>query len=863
MATEGYRLASRKETAVRFARPTRIGPAFLLRAMACLAIFSCTVHAADVYLRCRVKEPKGEKFRISLGGFRHKLPTWYLPGKKVEVAGNGWTEWVDLTDWPLHGRVNREGGLAEWPSIKLTLARLAPKEAFEGCTFDVQLADKPDEKSVVISFTESSESASICFLAVHPLREKKDEFESGSQMTERHLRWATEVTGGKPIELHKIDVCSTLWGHYDPALARKATRTLDLLGFNVLNGAPNPILREAGMRVLGKSWHFSADRDAAPEAWKARDGKRIANSLKTEDGKWFYDNMAHLVLADEVKTLDFRRVDKGKLNGWFREYLKAKGMTEGDLGAPLEKIEYPAEAMYKKTLPREANLPTRRLMYHAAKFGQWWSARQLRQTTDLVKESLPGMKTETLPSSHGFFDAWGPPHIGMSYRMLDLFDLGAQESVDVLSSEDWLGLNHMYGGNYTWTGAQSFAYLTAILRSAIGARDIKLLALITPSDDRYLRLKAYSALGQGATAFFFWTFGPTYIGTENYWSDLRSEYEGLAKLGRHLEKAEDVLVECRPASDPVAILYSVSHDIWYTDQPAAFVEKRLLWHALRHLSVQPDFLREEDLEAGRLAGYKVLYVTDWCVSRKASEAIDAWVKAGGVLYLSAGAATRDEYYEPYVPPYAQAAWPADAATKLIAERHRYNERTDLARIKPMARVKCWFGPDEFELPVLGCRLDLLPGKNEAPAEFDNGAWAGALLPHGKGRVMALGFMPMLAYGQLAGFKPTTLEEKWPEEPRLIVRVPLEYAGVRPAVSANVPVVEASLLRGKAASAIVLANYTYEPVKELRLAFQSTHPVKRAVSCEHGQIQVSPGDRKGSYSLELPLEWTDIVLLFAE
>ena len=40
--------------------------------------------------------------------------------------------------------------------------------------------------------------------------------------------------------------------------------------------------------------------------------------------------------------------------------------------------------------------------------------------------------------------------------------------------------------------------------------------LITVSDDRYLRLKAFSALGQGVKSFFFWTFGPTYIGTENY-----------------------------------------------------------------------------------------------------------------------------------------------------------------------------------------------------------------------------------------------------------------------------------------------------------------------------------------------------------
>jgi hypothetical protein len=141
-------------------------------------------------------------------------------------------------------------------------------------------------------------------------------------------------------------------------------------------------------------------------------------------------------------------------------------VSDADLGKRLDQVEYPAKAMYEKTLPRDADLPTRRLMYHAGKFGHWWSAGQLRHNSDLIRATLPGMKTETLPSDHGFFHAWGPPHIGMSYRMLNLFEMGAQRSVDELSVEDWLGLNHMYGPQYTWTGAQSFAYFNAVCRSA-------------------------------------------------------------------------------------------------------------------------------------------------------------------------------------------------------------------------------------------------------------------------------------------------------------------------------------------------------------------------------------------------------------
>ena len=199
--------------------------------------------------------------------------------------------------------------------------------------------------------------------------------------------------------------------------------------------------------------------------------------------------------------------------------------------------------------------------------------------------------------------------------------------MDQLSGEDWMGLNHMYGPAYTWTGAQSFEYFISILRSAIGPRDILLRGLITPSDDGYLRLKAYSAIGQGTRSFFFWTFGPTQISTENYWSDLKSEYDGIAQLGRALEQAEPVLCNAKPVRDPVAILYSVSHDLWHSDSPAAFVEKRLLWHALRHLHVQPDFLREEDVAAGALANYKALYIADWCITRAASARVSTAIAA--------------------------------------------------------------------------------------------------------------------------------------------------------------------------------------------------------------------------------------------
>ncbi|MBI3922922.1 MAG: hypothetical protein HY318_15985, partial [Armatimonadetes bacterium] len=774
--------------------------------------------AADIFVRFRVADPPGDEFKVTVGGHIH-VANWYLPSESVEVAGGEWSRWVDLTKALLHGKLERVGGLAEWPSMKLSLERAGGGEPIRGCAFEVQLADKPDEGSAVLSFTEKSGSNTICFLLPHPLREKKDEFETGSQMTARHRKWAKEVTGGRTPSLKQFDIITSVWGHYDPVLAKQATETLKLLGFNVMGGVPVSVMREAGMRTYTATWHLVPDPEESVETWQKGDGAQIVRQLATEEGGWTYQNMAHFVVSDEIQTMDFRGVNPYKLNRWFRDYLRGKGETDQSLGKPIDTVEYPAKAMFAEALPREADLPTRKIMYYAAKFGQWWTVKQLRQTTTLVKQScasLPkGMKTETLPSDHNFFNAWGAPYCGMGYRGLDFFEIGAQEAVDIVSAEDWLGLNHMYGPNYTWTGAQAFEYLAAIFRSGIGDRNVALRGLITPSDDGYLRLKAYSALGQGAKSFFFWTFGPTYIGTENYWSDLRSEYAGIARLTRALGKAEPILYPAKPVRDPVAVLYSVSHDLWHTDDPAGFVENRLTWTALRHLSIHPDILREEEVEEGRLKDYRALYITGQCLTRKASEKIDEWVKSGGVVYLAGGVATRDEFYEPYVPPFASTVWTADAAGVFIKETgHRYNERADLPAIKPITTAKITIADQSLAMPVLGCRLnlrdDLAP--SSIFATYEDGKAAGAHVGYGKGTVVAVGFLPGLAYSPFKAGQ-TTLDEVWPEAPRKLLALPLTVAGLDKVqnVRLSEPVVEASLLTGPNGSALVLVNYTYKPI----------------------------------------------------
>src|SRR5690606_29681689 len=136
-----------------------------------------------------------------------------------EVKPGEWTQWIDLSEWKWHKRLTRAGGIAEWPTVKITLStsnerrarrersersERGPREEIRGCRVDIELSNAPAEPAL-ISVTESSVSNAVAFLVPTPLKDRASEFETGSQMTARHLAWAREATGGEPVVLKHFD----------------------------------------------------------------------------------------------------------------------------------------------------------------------------------------------------------------------------------------------------------------------------------------------------------------------------------------------------------------------------------------------------------------------------------------------------------------------------------------------------------------------------------------------------------------------------------------------------------------------------------------------------------------------------------
>ena len=158
-------------------------------------------------------------------------------------------------------------------------------------------------------------------------------------------------------------------------------------------------------------------------------------------------------------------------------------------------------------------------------------------------------------------------------------------------------------------------------------------------------------------------------------------------------------------------------------------------------------------------------------------------------------------------------------------------------------------------------------------EFADDRWANAIAGHGRGIVRAVGFMPGLASSP---FKvgQTTLDEKWRREPLMIPGEALFFAGVfrlgqRAALACELlgpadlddRVVETSLLTGPDGSALVLVNHGYRPIQGLQVGLLLLHPVRTATSTEGVKVEIKPRpDGHEGVILDMPLEWTDIVLL---
>ena len=833
---------------------------------------------ADVFVRFKMLAPARGAYYVRLGGYIHTTP-WYLP-KAVwpdgadktaakRIAAGQYTPWLNFSRFAgkrFHGRLARAGGVAEFPNVTLDFVA---DPAAEKRKVLIEIATAPRAEAVVKRLAESYVGSLTSFTISPDPRRDAAGLETAGQMAARRLAWARQATGGKRASPTGHIIQTSFWSPQRAELNLIEARVLWLLGFNVV-GNQRPEVRKAfdfrrpghTHRVLLGPGATRAQIDDLMKAHARRNVEPFARGVPFG----FTDEM---VCRPRIGT-------DAKALANYHDWLRREKIAPRTLGVERLEDVVPIETPEVFRQRCKTNEPAaRRIFYTTSRFRQQANVQRVRWHTEAFHKHFgPEAQTTTLVADHPYFGGTG---LGMGMTpnstwggaplAADWFALARARAVDLIGIEDWMGLQYMYGPDSTWEGFQLMGFQAAIFRS--GSRGaMPIIAWITPSDETNLRLKSASALCQGAKHFFYWTYGPTATSTENYWSDLRGAYDGVAAVSRQLAAAEHIIAPGKTRKTRLALLYSLSSDLW---QPFGYVhmlERRLTYLALIHDQYLVDMLTEDDLDAGRLADYDVLYATDPCIRTTAAAAIGRWVKGGGVLYGSCGAGSFDELGRPATG--LNETFGLRGPVKTTVQPGRYHIRGALNGMKFIDTVRpgsWWLDNGAPPFGAIGTKTAFTPTPAASvAATFADGSPAVVINRYGRGRAVYTATCPAISYAKDARFVPRELKEAWPAAQRRFINATARIGGAECLVESSHPVVEVGVYDAAGGTAVVLANFTYKRIGDLKVTVRLPKPAKTVRSVSTGPLKFIAATDKTLRTLPhaaiftLPLGLTDIVLI---
>ncbi|NQU12187.1 hypothetical protein HQ590_15440, partial [bacterium] len=411
--------------------------------------------AAGVYVRFKMIEPAETTYYVQVRGFLHTTP-WYLPELVVpekakqdeaqRTAAGQFTPWFDVGAWAsnkLHGRMNRSGGVAEFPNISAKFVTTAESPTRKVI---IELATAPAAAAVVKRFEESFPGEATSFLVSPNLKQDADSLETAAQMTARRLAWAREASGGVRSSPTNLIVQTQLWGSLRPDLALLDGEVLWLSGFNLVTGQSPEVRNKYGFRDPGgHDWvnlglHLTREQAFTNMQRAAAQAKPA--SYPALFG--FSDEIAAPKIGTNVAAL-----------AHFHAWLKQRKIRARDLGVNALTNVVPIELPKAlKERQRENEPAANRVFYWSTKFRQDGAAERVRWLTEAFRQYGPtNVLTSTLVADHPYFAGSG---FGMGMDMpnaawgnyplsLNWFDLMRRQAVEVIGIEDWMGLQYMYG----------------------------------------------------------------------------------------------------------------------------------------------------------------------------------------------------------------------------------------------------------------------------------------------------------------------------------------------------------------------------------------------------------------------------------
>ncbi len=419
----------------------------------------------------------------------------------------------------------------------------------------------------------------------------------------------------------------------------------------------------------------------------------------------------------------------------------------------------------------------------------------------------------------------------------DWFEIGLTRATTMMWSEDW-----MYQMQASWGDGLlgRVGFLVDILRAGASKHDLPIGFYNTFDQADPLRLKTLLGIAHGVKTVYFWDYGPTYAATENFWSDSRETYTGVAEITREVAFADELILAGKPARAKVGLVYATTEDIW---EPilAMSIERQLLHIALDQDRYVTDLLNETLILERDLAQYQVIYLADRHIPLACQTKLAQWVDAGGTLALMPEAGTRDEYDRP-----------SSIIAGLSATSVQPNVPTTTVR-------RTGAEPTPVSITFRPCAWT----KKGAPAlkpvaTFADGSPAIETLAVGKGSCVLYRFMPGNSFfKQVAALNANAIVAKYPEAARALIAEPCRLAKVARQVTLSHAGIGAYVLDGPKGAALILLNWPRQQIDKLTVEVR-IDGIKTVMS--HRQGAVTSSIKDGVVSFSIPLGLTDIVAL---
>ncbi len=528
-------------------------------------------------------------------------------------------------------------------------------------------------------------------------------------------------------------------------------------------------------------------------------------------------------------------------------------------------------------------------------FTQRFRTRALGDFMAVQKRILEDTYDGSFPTLVNFSD--GATYTANFYAQgVDYFELLDNDGQNAIWGEDWANGSSSY---------QCGAYNVDLMRAAARDRGQTIGHYLIAHAGRKswdIKTKAAGETARGVRIWKNFSYGTSWGSHEggpswksHTWYNHPEVWQANAEVVREIGGAEDLLIDAVADPAEVAVLYSTSSDAWQVGRNHAYGFNRMhTWMALSHAQIPVDFIAERQIERGQLAGRKVCYLSGPNLTRAAALKLRDWVKFGGSLFLSAGAAMRDEFNRPM--DILSDLVPAERKPVVTAQDYR-NSGSYVHILKPVDTATV----DGAAMEVLSVRQLQTPKQGaRTMARFSDGTPA---LIHGKagrGAVFSAGFLPALDYikqavvarrsliaehddalksAALQGHNPAPAinlpdaKETRSVDPRIdrsynpwqfpakirdFLLTPVRSAKVQPLLECNIPLIDAIPLRSPKGIVIPLANHTLITRPNIRLTLRTgDQPIDRVESIHHGNIGYSVKEA-GTIIINLPLAASDYV-----